>query len=489
MLNKPILVALACLLLTTSVFSLTAPEFTCTREDARSPGLADMESTECDLWDFDIPDPQPLNYYNKSMKLDIHLIPHTHNDLGWVKTVDEYFYGTFSNITYAGVEYILDSVVAQLLFDSSRKFIYVESGFFIRWWNEQSESTKAAFRLLISKGQLEFINGGWVMNDEACVYYEDSIDQMTLGHKFLLDTFNYIPKIAWHIDPFGHASAQAAMFAQMGFEAFFFARIDYQDKLNRLNNSAMEMVWIPETSQGIENAIFTHVNYYHYVDPRNYCFDIRCGEDAICNDPRLEGYNVDVQSDGYVAWFRQQAQHYRTSTLLHTVGTDFAYQAANINFKNMEKLIDYINANPSKYNVNIKFSHPTDYINTINAMNKTYPFKYDDFFPYSDEESAYWSGYFTSRVALKGLVRKVGKFFQAMKKMAFFSMWTNSSKIIYSNFSKVEESIHDLETAMAVAQHHDAVTGTEAQFVVWDYEYFLAAGQNNAQRVPLPPFI
>ena len=54
------------------------------------------------------------------------------------------------------------------------------------------------------------------MNDEACAYYDDIIDQMTIGHQFLNNTFGIIPKngnfksinnLAWHIDPFGHSSA------------------------------------------------------------------------------------------------------------------------------------------------------------------------------------------------------------------------------------------------------------------------------------------
>lgn len=57
------------------------------------------------------------------------------------------------------------------------------------------------------------------MNDEATPYYEDIIDQMTLGHKFLLDTFNYIPNIGWQVDPFGHSSSQARLANQMGFDA------------------------------------------------------------------------------------------------------------------------------------------------------------------------------------------------------------------------------------------------------------------------------
>jgi lysosomal alpha-mannosidase len=34
-------------------------------------------------------------------------------------------------------------------------------------------------------------------------------------------------------DPFGHAATQASLFAQMGFDAFFFGRIDFEDKAAR----------------------------------------------------------------------------------------------------------------------------------------------------------------------------------------------------------------------------------------------------------------
>lgn len=86
---------------------------------------------------------------------------------------------------------------------------------------------------LVASGQLEFINGGWCMNDEATTHYVDIVDQMALGHSFLNETFGVRPRIGWHIDPFGHSSAQAALFAKMGFDAFYFGRIDYQDKANR----------------------------------------------------------------------------------------------------------------------------------------------------------------------------------------------------------------------------------------------------------------
>lgn len=45
------------------------------------------------------------------------------------------------------------------------------------------------------------------MNDEANPYYEDIIDQMSYGHRFLKKEFGVTPTIGWHIDPFGHSSS------------------------------------------------------------------------------------------------------------------------------------------------------------------------------------------------------------------------------------------------------------------------------------------
>lgn len=51
-------------------------------------------------------------------------------------------------------------------------------------------------------------NGGWCMHDEAATHYIDMIDQTTLGHRFIKDQFNIIPRAAWQIDPFGHSAVQ-----------------------------------------------------------------------------------------------------------------------------------------------------------------------------------------------------------------------------------------------------------------------------------------
>lgn len=93
---------------------------------------------------------------------------------------------------------------------------------------------------------------------------------MTSGHQFLLDNFGVKPRIGWHIgmnsismlimriDPFGHASTQASLFAQMGFDAFFFVRIDYNEMSNRFNDKQMEWVWRGSRSLANKTDMWTH---------------------------------------------------------------------------------------------------------------------------------------------------------------------------------------------------------------------------------------
>ena len=42
---------------------------------------------------------------------------------------------------------------------------------------------------LVDEGRLEFVGGGWSMNDEATTHYSAIIDNMSFGFKTILDTF------------------------------------------------------------------------------------------------------------------------------------------------------------------------------------------------------------------------------------------------------------------------------------------------------------
>lgn len=76
-------------------------------------------------------------------------------------------------------------------------------------------------------------------------------------NRFLNDTFGECarPRVGWQIDPFGHSREMASLFAQMGFDGMFFARLDYEEKSERLTNKTAEMIWEGSDSLGKRKPI------------------------------------------------------------------------------------------------------------------------------------------------------------------------------------------------------------------------------------------
>ncbi|XP_063472154.1 lysosomal alpha-mannosidase isoform X5 [Symphalangus syndactylus] len=406
--------------------------------------------------------------------LNVHLVPHTHDDVGWLKTVDQYFYGIKNDIQHAGVQYILDSVISALLADPTRRFIYVEIAFFSRWWHQQTNATQEVVRDLVRQGRLEFANGGWVMNDEATTHYGAIVDQMTLGLRFLEDTFGNDgrPRVAWHIDPFGHSREQASLFAQMGFDGFFFGRLDYQDKWVRMQKLEMEQVWRASASLKPPTAdLFTGVLPNGYNPPRNLCWDVLCVDQPVVEDPRSPEYNAKELVDYFLNVATAQGRYYRTNHIVMTMGSDFQYENANMWFKNLDKLIRLVNAQQAKgSSVHVLYSTPACYLWELNKANLTWSVKHDDFFPYADGPHQFWTGYFSSRPALKRYERLSYNFLQVCNQLeALVGLAANVGPYGSGDSAALNE-------AMAVLQHHDAVSGTSRQHVANDYARQLAAG-------------
>lgn len=70
-----------------------------------------------------------------------------------------------------------------------------------------------------------------VSSDEACPDYADILRNFEQAQDFLDVEFDGLkPKIGWQLDPFGHSAANAYLFAELGFEAMVFSRINEQDK-------------------------------------------------------------------------------------------------------------------------------------------------------------------------------------------------------------------------------------------------------------------
>ncbi|KAK8944596.1 hypothetical protein KSP39_PZI007703 [Platanthera zijinensis] len=403
-------------------------------------------------------------------KLNVHLVPHTHDDVGWLKTVDQYYTGSNNSIQGACVSNVLDSVVVALLKDPSRKFIYVEQAFFQIWWAEQSEATQQLVKGLVDSGQLEFINGGWCMHDEATVHYNDMIDQTTLGHRAIKRQFNKIPRTGWQIDPFGHSSVQGYLLgAELGFDSIFFARIDYQDRHQRRLDKSLEVIWRGSRTFGPSSQIFASAFPVHYSPPHGFNFELYDDSVLVLDDPLIDDYNVKVRVNDFINAALAQANLTRTNHIMWTMGDDFQYQYAESWFKQMDKLINYVNQDGR---INALYSTPSIYTDAKYAANESWPLKTNDYFPYADYYNAYWTGYYTSRPSFKRFVRVLSGYYLAARQLEFLAGRKFSGPVTST-----------LGDALAIAQHHDAVSGTSKQHTTNDYAKRLAYGASQAEKV------
>lgn len=193
------------------------------------------------------------------------------------------------------MQYILDSVVESLLQDPKKKFIYVESAFFFKWWAEQTPQMQDQVKMLVAEGRLEFTGGAWSMNDEATTHYQSIVDQFTWGLRRLNDTFGECarPRVGWQIDPFGHSREMASLFAQMSFDGLFLGRIHFEDKHRRLVRKEMEMIWRASENLGADAEIFTGALFNTYFGPSGSCWDIMCSDEPFVDNKQSTAYNVD----------------------------------------------------------------------------------------------------------------------------------------------------------------------------------------------------
>ncbi|KAF4674350.1 hypothetical protein FOL47_009372 [Perkinsus chesapeaki] len=450
--------------------------------------------------------------------INVHLVPHTHNDVGWLKTVDQYATGANNSIQIANVGLILDSVINALEADKNRKFIYVEMAFFIRWWRRQSKAKKRLVRKLVGEGRLEFINAGWVMNDEAATMYTDIIDQHTNGALQVIREFGLAasPRIGWQIDPFGHSSFQNKAFRGMAFDGWLVGRADDQDMAVRKATGALEMVYRTDesSSSASEDAIFMGLMYM-YSPPPGFGFDVLNGDPPLQDDVLLEDVNIADRLAAFREICVNQTESYnpdgkgegQSKNIILTMGMDFNYQQAISWYNNMDKLIHYSKLIAAQQRcssdvvLNLFYSNPRIYIQSRHQQyreGKDLPTKAsdEDFFPYGDGKvdvidvhkrtvdpidggHAYWTGYFTSRPNFKGMVRGASRTYTAARQLV--------ATAIHKAHVNEEEVIAELTDAIGLAQHHDAITGTEKQHVDDDYSKRLHIGTEKVMNSVVIP--
>jgi len=367
----------------------------------------------------------------------------------------------------ANVRNILDTVILQLLEDKDFTFTYVEMKFFSMWYERLSAERQAEVNMLVEEGRLHFVNAGWSMHDEACTHYDDMINNMMHGHQFLQRTFGYVPKIGWHIDPFGHSAANPRLFSDMGFDAFFVGRIDGDDRDERMANKTMQWVWKPmNDTMGDQTEIFTGVLQDMYWSPAPLNFDERDnGSDPTINDPSLETYNADEHSQTLYDYALEMREHYRGNHMFVPWGEDFAWANASMNYKSGKALLE--NFSQKFSDMTILFSNPYQYLEALKDQEIVWPVRYADMFPYANGGNNYWTGFYTSRPDSKYQVRRGQADLHAANQ--FFTMKALDQTVSASDMKNLRHASNSMMNSLGIYQHHDAVSGTAKDPVAKNY--------------------
>lgn len=395
--------------------------------------------------------------------VNLHVVPHSHTDAGWIEPIDWYYQNW--------VRHIFDNILHEMYDNPDITFVWADTNYLHQWFESQNEDTKNKFRTVVNRGQLEFVGGGWVQNDESLSDLKSIINQMNFGLQYLHKTFNATPTVGWQIDPFGYNHFMPSVFKELGYKYLVLNRIGDIRKENFKNSSNMDF-WLEPADLGADsNRILTHVLPRHY-EPLNY-------DDLIRRIPS-EGASTEEKLSFtkyfYESYVKEDLKGYKTEEYMLLMGKDFGFHDSNdvlskINI--MNKIVTEHSKKAIGIQINCKFSLPSKYFSKIENSKKLKNYSidflnYDErlvyLHPHEDfSRIDYWVGYYFTRPHLKKRINEAFNSFRSLETLITYVKYRGKFH------KELEESYVEIQKQLSYMLHHDAITGTSRQHTIDDY--------------------
>ncbi|KAK3090813.1 hypothetical protein FSP39_014890 [Pinctada imbricata] len=408
---------------------------------------------------------------DNSSYLDVIILPQSHNDPGWLMPFEAYYKNKTVNI--------LDNTVKYLTMYSKMTMIWPEVIFLDRWWREASTDSRQTLKALIESGRLEIVSGGWVSPDEATSHYYTVLDQLIEGHQWLRKNIGVQPVNTWPLDQFGYSSSLPYIWKKAGMNNLGIMRVTQNVKSYFARHKIMNFRWRQPWDLNGDNDILCYVEPYRW-----FVTDVSCGPSTvICNSllfhkksERTTMPMLNRISENLVEQFKLKASLNKQKVIVVALGNDFAYDTVKewrAQYNNVTALINYVNDRKSQFGVTMRFGTVKDYFNTIRHLQETDSYKTlsGDFFTYAEDDmgTEYWSGYFTTRAFDKRIGRTLMEHVRSAEILTAFALSRTDKG---SDDEMVVSMLKELEyarQALALFQHHDAITGTSTHSTATDY--------------------
>lgn len=339
------------------------------------------------------------------------------------------------------------------------------------------------------------------MPDEASTHYISVIDQLIEGHQWVWETFGIKPNISWSIDPFGHSGTMPYLWRKSGMSNMVIGRIHQGTKGRMAMEKSLEFHWKQFWDDTNSGNIFCHVMPYMLYSLHHTCgpdkficamFDFRQipGEPEFRLIQPITEQNIENRAKQLYEQYRLKSSLFSHGTIFVPLGDDFRYdhkEEWDQQYENYNKLMQYMNAKP-EWKIKVKFGTLSDYFKELEKNDRETSVDFrtlsGDFFPYSDHDKAYWTGYFSTRPFDKRFSREVESRLRAAEilhsiALAFSKFWNIKYKFLW----RAPKLLKEARDNLGIFLHHDAITGTSKAYVVEDYEEKLLQSYNNAIHI------
>ncbi|XP_060072043.1 alpha-mannosidase 2-like [Ylistrum balloti] len=300
-------------------------------------------------------DPLSKKIMNQSEPLTVIVVPHSHNDPGWLWTLKTYY--------DVRTKHILSNTVKFLTATPDFRMIWSETIFLQMWWQEATQQERSQLKALLKNGQLEILSGGWVSVDEATTHYTAVLDQLIEGHLWIKDNLGVVVNTSWSIDPFGYSLTLPYLWKKSGMSNMAILRIHGAVKSYMGNRQLLTYNWRqPWDLHGIHD-ITCHVEPYTL-----YNIEYSCGPNMnLCKrmdfarEPDFPpesnqkfgyqrgngGQTFEQLAKLIVEQYRLKATQYSHNVILMPHGDDFRYISDyewERQYTNMKRLIMFVNS-------------------------------------------------------------------------------------------------------------------------------------------------